>query len=104
MAHPPEEDGFLVVEEGDDAADDDGALRVVRHVQEDLREAQQHDHDEDTRHQAGNLCAANHEEESDSCWSPTSQHHKFKVAIQDRRTLAHLQLRHDNGEVTTEHE
>lgn len=43
-------------EEGDDAADDDGALGIVGHVQEDLRQRQQHDHHEHTRHQARYFC------------------------------------------------
>ncbi len=43
-AHPEQEPPLLVVEQADDGCYDDGALRVLGHVAEDRRQAQQHDH------------------------------------------------------------
>ena len=45
--HLPQEPPLAVVEQADDGRDDDRALRVLGHVLEHGRQAQQHDHDQD---------------------------------------------------------
>lgn len=39
-----QEPPLLIVEQADDGCDDDGSLRILGHVAEDWREAQQHNH------------------------------------------------------------